>query len=247
MCDEGEILTNAFSPRDMKTLLSDHYGEDIQIIHNTIKSKSDIIFSSKIKPTDLALKIRNQNIMQECGKTLRHILMKVDFGLQDSFCDSADLRASWENTLMPPPLTTFLAALFNVPAYKLFQSNSKDLEDIEDLLNGDNDDDNDEDDDDDDDDDDGDLNDDRDLDTDERIRPEDEEQHSHQHDFHRLVGPGGDAPSHVVTDTRNPFLKTHQKSIVFQNIFQMFVYNIHNGRRKTPLHMPFLLEIEIKK
>ena len=99
-------------------------------------------------------------------------------------------------------------------------------------MNGDNDDDNDEDDDDD-----GDLNDDRDLDTDERIRPEDEEQHSHQHDFHRLVGPGGDAPSHVVTDTRNPFLKTHQKSIVFQNIFQMFVYNIHNGRRKTPLHM----------
>ena len=86
MCDEGDILTNAFRPRDMKTLLSDHYGEDIQIIHNTIKSKSDIIFSSKIKPTDLALKIKNQNIMQECGKTLRHILMKVDFGLQDSFC-----------------------------------------------------------------------------------------------------------------------------------------------------------------
>ena len=88
---------------------------------------------------------------------------------------------------------------------------------MEDLLNCDNDDDNDEDVD-------GDLNDDRDLDTDEMIRPEDEEQHSHQHDCHRaqrheemnvqqpeqLVGPGGDAPSHV-TDTRNPFLKTHQK------------------------------------
>ena len=69
------------------------------------------------------------------------------------------------------------------------------------------------------DDDDGDLNDDRDLDTDERIRPEDEEQHSHQHDFHRLVGPGGDAPSYVVTDTRNPFFEDTPKKYSFPEYF----------------------------
>ena len=67
LCDEGEILTNAFIPRDMN------------------------------------------------GKTLRHILMNVDFGLQVSFCDSADLRAALEDTLMPP-LLLHLGALFNVPA-----------------------------------------------------------------------------------------------------------------------------------
>ena len=42
LCDEGEILTNTFIPRDMN------------------------------------------------GKTLRHILINVDFGLQVSFCDRAD-------------------------------------------------------------------------------------------------------------------------------------------------------------
>ena len=110
------------------------------------------------------------------GRTLRHILMDVDFGLQVSFCDSADLRAALEDTLMPP-LLLHLAALFNVPAYKL-QSNSKD-DDIEDLLNGD------EDANDEDDDNDGDLNDSRDLDTNEGIQPEDEDQHSHQHDCRR--------------------------------------------------------------
>ena len=127
LCDEGEILTNAFIPRDMN------------------------------------------------GKTLRHILMNVDFGLQVSFCDRADLRDSLEHTLMPP-LLLHLAALLNVPAYKL-QSNFKD-DDIEDLLNGDEDAN-------DGDDDDGDLNDSRDLDTNEGIQPEDEEQYSHQHDCHR--------------------------------------------------------------
>ena len=32
-------------------------------------------------------------------------------------------------------------------------------------------------------------------------------------------------------------LKSHHKSINLQCIFQMLVYNIHNGRHKKPLHM----------
>ena len=53
-----------------------------------------------------------------------------DFGLQDSFCDSTDLKASWERTMMPAPLLTFLAALFKVPKHKHFRSSVKDLEDL---------------------------------------------------------------------------------------------------------------------
>jgi len=56
--------------------------------------------------------------------------MEVDFGLQDSFCDSTDLKASWERTMMPAPLFTFLAALFKVPKHKLFRSSVRDLEEL---------------------------------------------------------------------------------------------------------------------
>ena len=43
--------------------------------------------------------------MREAGIKLRETLLNVDFELQDSFCDSTDLKASGETTMMPAPLT----------------------------------------------------------------------------------------------------------------------------------------------
>lgn len=52
--------------------------------------------------------------------------MDVDFDLQDSICDSTDLKASWEGTSMPAPLLTFLATLFKIPKHKHFRNSIKD-------------------------------------------------------------------------------------------------------------------------
>ena len=68
--------------------------------------------------------------MREAGTKLREALIDVDFDLKGSFCDSTDFKASWERTMMPAPLLTFLAALFKVPKHKLFRSSATDLEEL---------------------------------------------------------------------------------------------------------------------
>ena len=68
--------------------------------------------------------------MKEAGTKLRETLLDIDFGLQDSFCDSTDLKASWERTMIPAPFLSFLAALFHIPKYKLFRSKATDLDEL---------------------------------------------------------------------------------------------------------------------
>ena len=56
--------------------------------------------------------------MREPGTQLRNALSDVDFGLQDSFCDNADLRASWEKQQCPRLLLIFY------PPFLIFQNRS---------------------------------------------------------------------------------------------------------------------------
>lgn len=130
LLEEDEVLTSTFQNRDMKQLIISHYGQSVTISPNSRVNDSDFIFSSDISAADLAIKLKNQDIMREAGTQLRKVLKDVDFGLQDSFCDSTDLKSSWEGTIMPAPLRTFLAALFKVPKYKLFKSSAHDLEEL---------------------------------------------------------------------------------------------------------------------
>jgi len=117
LLEEDEVLTSTFQNRDMKQLIISHYGQSVTISTNSRVNDSDIIFSSDISAADLAINLlKNQNIMREAGTQLRKVLKGVDFGLQDSFCDSTDLKSSWEGTIMPAPLLAFLAALFKVPS-----------------------------------------------------------------------------------------------------------------------------------
>ena len=107
LLEEGEVLTSTFQNRDMKQMITFHYRDSVTIAPNNRVNEPDIFFSSEIDATDLAIKLKNQNVMKEAGTCMREALMEVDFGLQDSFCDIADLKASWERTMMPAPVLTF--------------------------------------------------------------------------------------------------------------------------------------------
>ena len=43
----------------------------------------------------------------QCAQILRNTLLKVDFGLQDKFCDSTQLEYSMTTTQMPHPVQRF--------------------------------------------------------------------------------------------------------------------------------------------
>ncbi|KAH3840204.1 hypothetical protein DPMN_113649 [Dreissena polymorpha] len=85
---------------------------------------------SDISTADIVVKLKNQNIMQEACVQLRNVFKDVYFGLQDSFCDSTDLKSSWEITSMPGPPLTLLSALFKVPKYTIFQSSVHDIKEL---------------------------------------------------------------------------------------------------------------------
>lgn len=194
LLEEGELLTSTFQNRDMKHLIISHYGESVTISPNSRVNEPDIFFSTDVKAADLAIKLKNQDSMKEAGTKLRESLMDVDFGLQDSFCDSTDLKASWERTMMPAPLLTFLSALFKVPKHKLFRSSVKDLEELIDPLE------------------------------DEEGEPPDENQ---QYPTQEEQPPEEEQENWVID----------HKSTQLHCLFQILVYNIHNGAKKTPLHM----------
>jgi hypothetical protein len=54
------------------------------------------------------------NAVKTCGESFRMGLMKVDFKLDDKFCDGYELKESWGNTQLPDQLLTLFASLFGI-------------------------------------------------------------------------------------------------------------------------------------
>lgn len=54
----------------------------------------------------------NLDCIKAAGKHIGNVLLYVDFGLEDRFCDAQELRESWSNT--QDVLLTFFASLFNI-------------------------------------------------------------------------------------------------------------------------------------
>ena len=54
------------------------------------------------------------DVLKEAGESLRKPMKKVDFGLDDSFCDSESLKKSWKITHIPDEWLTFYSSLFGI-------------------------------------------------------------------------------------------------------------------------------------
>lgn len=101
--------------RDVKKLLVDHCGDHIQFAPNPRQNESELVFSSNITAADLAVKIKNLDVVKQVGETLNKAAKQVDYGLDDRFCDAEELRHSWENNPMPDEWLTFFSALYSIP------------------------------------------------------------------------------------------------------------------------------------
>ena len=79
-------------------------------------NKSAMVFLKTSTAEMMADRIRSNDPLVQSAKILRDSIMEIDFGLQDKFCDKHDLEKSWENIVIPPPVLTFFAVLFNFDA-----------------------------------------------------------------------------------------------------------------------------------
>ena len=98
-CCNGKIdiqNTIPFNNREMRVLLTEHFGSSICFTVPKEKSKSSLVFLEKFSKEDMAEVIRSNNPEKQCGQTIRQLLLNEDFGLQDRFCDEHELKEAWK-------------------------------------------------------------------------------------------------------------------------------------------------------
>ena len=99
---------------EVKNFLIESMVEEIQFCPCTCSNESLFVISSEINIQDVVKILRSIDATKLVAKKIRKCLVDIDFGLNERFCDAEDLKESWEKTLMPDELITFLSTSFNV-------------------------------------------------------------------------------------------------------------------------------------
>jgi len=105
-CYSGSRQT--FSNSDIRLFLESHYGSDLSISAPSEANKSFMVFLQTTAATEMADAIRSNNAIIQCAARIRQALLDFDFDLQDKFCDSVDLKESWNDMKIPDEVLTFL-------------------------------------------------------------------------------------------------------------------------------------------
>ena len=98
----------------IKDFLLKRFSDRISFCPPYRKNESEVVFPSTIDPKSMIAKLQVLNELRSAGKVLRSKLRDMSFGLDDSFCDAEDLRASLRDTRMPESLIEFLGAFLNI-------------------------------------------------------------------------------------------------------------------------------------
>ena len=174
-----DIFTN-----EIKLFMKETFGDRIQFCAAERKNQSILVCSSSITVNDAINLLRNTNVVKEAASKLCHALLKIDFGIDEKFCDSEELKTSWQTTRMPDDLITFLCELNNTNKSSFL--------------------------------------------------------HSY---FSTEVANDNDEDENEQYDVENPISRMHFKVSLFHSIFQILYYNIHRGKKNTPLHIMNAAEI----
>ena len=97
--------------REMKLLLTNHFGDKICFSKPKQANKSMMFFYKGLSCNDMAETIRGSDCIKECAELLRESLKGVNFDLNDKFCDAAELNESWDTVQIPDPLLKFFKIL----------------------------------------------------------------------------------------------------------------------------------------
>ena len=114
---------HSFYNHKIKKYLCSAYPAQLTFCTPYKKNESEIVYSSTVTSSAILAKLSHLNIAKQAGKMIRDALKKVDFGLQDSFCDSDDLNDSWNQTRMPECLIEFFTTVLNTRKADLISSN----------------------------------------------------------------------------------------------------------------------------
>ena len=115
-CADNEII---FRSNEIKRYVTDEFSTALKIYCNPNHNEGDFIFSAKLTDSEVAAKMKQNNLIEEVGRVLKKVIKSVDFALDDTFCDADTIKSSWHSVQMPEEWLVFYSALHKIPKTKL--------------------------------------------------------------------------------------------------------------------------------
>ena len=129
----NEKLNQNINNRQVKSLLIDHYGENICFTYPKDRKKSQMFFSTALRQVDVVESLRNKTSTSDiisCAKTLESDIKLFKFQLDESNCDANDVATCQSDMKVPDTWHIFMKHLcgqrsmsdeFDRKSYVIFQ------------------------------------------------------------------------------------------------------------------------------
>ena len=75
---------------------------------------SMVFSSSSLDITNVINTLRSLDSIESAAQTIRNKLLNVDFGAQDTFFNSEELKLAWRKTEIPDEVLAFFSEHFNI-------------------------------------------------------------------------------------------------------------------------------------
>ena len=83
---------------EVKNFLEEFFGDSIQFCESDRQNQSTMVYSSSLDITDVINTLRSLDGVKSAAQIIRDKLLNIDFGLQDKFCDTEELKLAWRTT-----------------------------------------------------------------------------------------------------------------------------------------------------
>lgn len=99
--------------RYIKQYLTNNYKDKIEFSVPSNKNKSTLFYCSTTSLDSVIEKLQPENILKESGKIIKQSMEKVNFDLQDKFCDASSLENSWKENTIPQEILIIFSQIYN--------------------------------------------------------------------------------------------------------------------------------------
>ena len=82
--------------------------------HSELSSQSEVVYPVSVSQSVIIARLQALDELASVGRTLRDVLQKFSFSLEDTFCNSFDLELALMNTRIPDCAVTFISSLLNI-------------------------------------------------------------------------------------------------------------------------------------
>ena len=104
--------------RKLKSALINYFGTEISFVTHSQKNIGELFYYNDAVGFIIEKSYKHDCLI-ESANILKKSMKKIDFNINDSFCDKYDLKDSWENVLVPEDFERFLCTLLEIDKKKI--------------------------------------------------------------------------------------------------------------------------------